>query len=130
MGILSKIFGGGSETVKAVAEGLDELFTADDERLTKVEAMARLAMKPHLAQAQITLIDASSRNIFQAGWRPAIGWCCAIGLAFVYFLNPLMQWHTGAPGPVLPLDQINEMVWALLGLAGMRSFEKIAGAAK
>ncbi len=65
-----------------------------------------------------------------AGWRPALGWVCALGLLFVFVGNPVIQWVTGEPGPQMPTDIMLELVLAMLGLAGLRSFEKVSGKAK
>jgi hypothetical protein len=68
--------------------------------------------------------------MFVAGWRPAVGWVCAIGLAFVFLVNPIIQWVTGEPGPVLPTDIVFELMLGMLGLGGLRTYEKLSGRTK
>ena len=75
-------------------------------------------------------IEAGHRSIFVAGWRPAIGWVCAVGLLNTFLINPWMQWFTSKPGPVLPQDIMLELVIALLGLGALRTVEKMNGKAK
>jgi hypothetical protein len=131
MSVLGKIFGSGvAEPVEAVGSALDKLFTSDEERLDKQTALERLRQQPHLAQAAITQAEAQHRSVFVAGWRPAIGWCCAIALAFPYVINPVLQWYTGQPGPVLPTDSLMELILALLGLGALRTAEKFGKVAK
>lgn len=131
MSLWAKIIGDNvAQPVEAVGNVLDKLFTSDDERLAKAEAMARLAQAPHIAQAEINKLEAQHRSVFVAGWRPAIGWVCAAGLTFPFLINPCIQWLTGQAGPAMPLDALNELIWALLGLAGLRTTEKVTGKAK
>jgi hypothetical protein len=74
MSIPTGILGGGvAEPVKAVGAILDYLFTSDEERLDKEQALLRLAQRPNLVPAKINKIEAQHRSIFVAGWRPFIG---------------------------------------------------------
>lgn len=116
--------------VNAVGNVLDQLFTSDEERLDKKIVMERLQQQPALAQVELNKVEAQHRSIFVAGWRPAIGWICAIGLGFMFVINPMLQWYTSKPGPELPEDVILELVLALLGLGALRTFEKLKGKAK
>lgn len=131
MSILGKIFGGGvAEPVEAVGSALDKLFTSDDERLSRQEAIERLRQQPHLAQTAINLAEAQHRSVFVAGWRPALGWVSALGLSFPFLINPCLQWYTGQPGPVLPTDSLMELVILLLGLGALRTGEKFGKVTK
>jgi len=156
MGLLSLLGAGKaggealSSPVKAVGTVLDELFTSDDERLTHQEALTRLAQVPHVAQTEISKIEAQHRSKFVAGWRPSIGWVCGIAL-FFYFVPQYavasFVWAKlcfqlmGSVGvselaknglPAYPVDAkgLLELVLALLGMGGMRVVEKISGRAK
>ena len=131
MGILGTIFGSTTaQPVEAVGRVVDQLFTSDDEKLGRQETLARLAMQAQLAQTEINKLEAQNSNMFVAGWRPAIGWVCALGLLFPFLINPCIQWYSGRPGPELPLEALNELIWAILGLGAYRSVEKVAGRAK
>lgn len=133
MGFLSFLgFGGeaAAAPITAVGNVLDALFTSDGEKLTLENAKLRLAQQPNLAQVELNKVEAGHRSIFVAGWRPAIGWVCAIGLFMTFIVNPILQWSTGNPGPALPNDIILELVLALLGLGALRTFEKMKGTAK
>ena len=132
MGILSFLGGGAAVAtpITAVGNVLDALFTSDEERLDKQALLTKLAQQPNLAQVELNKVEAMHRSIFVAGWRPAIGWVCAIGLLMTFIVNPFLQWTTGAPGPALPNDIILELVLALLGLGALRTVEKMNGRAK
>lgn len=131
MSWLGKLFGAGAaQPIEAVGKIVDDLFTSDDERLTHVEVMARINQAPLMVQTEINKIEATHRSIFVAGWRPFLGWVCGAGLCNVFLINPWIQWVTGEPGPVLPLDAMTQLVIALLGLGAMRTAEKFGGRAK
>lgn len=131
MGWFNNLVGGGvAQPVEAVGNVLDNLFTSDDERMTHAEVMARIVQAPQMVQTEINKIEAGHRSALVAGWRPFLGWVCGAGLANVFLINPWIQWLTGAPGPLLPLDAMTELVIALLGLGALRTAEKFGGRAK
>lgn len=89
-------------------------------------------LKVALAQAGINAEEAKSPSLFIAGWRPFIGWCCGFGLAYVFLLYPLLTWVAAfiSPDfkpPELVVDHLMELVLAMLGLGGLRTFEKLRG---
>jgi len=108
--------------ITAVGNVLDSLFTSDEEREQAKAVMAKL--------------EAQHKSTFVAGWRPALGWVCALGLAFVFVINPVIQWSSclfGAAciaGPEMPLEAMMTLVVSLLGLGGLRTVEKIKGVTK
>jgi hypothetical protein len=131
MSWFTSLFSGSiAEPIDAIGNVFDKLFTSDEERAQAAAVMAKLQQQPHLLQAEISKIEAQHRSTWVAGARPAIMWCCAGGLFFAFLVNPGIQWWTGHPGPELPLDYISELVWALVGLGGMRTVEKLGGKAK
>ena len=77
-------------------------------------------------QSDTNTAEASNPNLFVSGWRPAIGWVGAIGLLYQYLLRPIA---VGAGWHDLPaLDQsLMELVTAMLGMAGLRTYEKTLG---
>lgn len=136
-GIIEKLVGGSiAEPITAVGNVLDQLFTSDEERLTKQEAMLRLAQEPHMAQIELNKLEAQHRSIFVAGWRPFIGWVCGIALAYHFIIRDLLVWAfinwapDLVPPPQLAMEHLMTVVVSLLGLGGLRSFEKFTGKAK
>ncbi|WBA86525.1 3TM-type holin [Endozoicomonas sp. GU-1] len=131
MSFISSFFSkSAAEPVEAVGKVLDNLFTSDEERLDKQAVIQRLRQQPQLAQIEINKVEAGHRSVFVAGWRPFIGWVCGIGLAFIFVINPILQWWSGKPGPVMPSDILMELVLALLGLGALRTVEKKLGISK
>jgi len=107
-------------------------------------AKARLEMEGKLLeaataqagqQAAINQTEAASANIFVAGWRPFIGWVCGAGLAWAFIVAPMATWLLAALEikqslPRLEIEYLLELVVAMLGLGGLRTFEKLKGVAR
>ena len=96
------------------------------------KALIDNAAQINLAQAETNKIEATHRSIWVAGWRPCLGWCAACGFFIVFILQPLAQWVCLLLGisvvlPVLQTDVLMELTVAMLGLAGLRSWEKQKG---
>ena len=132
MSFLSKLFSvGAAEPINAVGDILDDLFTSDEEELTLEIVKQRLAQKPALVQAGIMKVQAQHRSIFVAGARPFLMWVCGIGFLFAFVINPLLQWLLPDIGaPELPLEVMMELTLAMLGLAVLRTVEKLKGLTK
>jgi len=142
MSFLAKIFGPAiGETVKSTAEGLSTLAKGirtaitgiDPEKAAELERLALEAeAQARVAQLEINKIEAGSKSLFVAGWRPFAGWVCDAALAFNFVVSPLIQWGAELAGkdvtpPVLDMGQLFPLVFALLGLGVYRSFEKARG---
>jgi hypothetical protein len=99
---------------------------------------AQLAAAVQLVQGQLAVnqAEAGSASVFVAGWRPFIGWVCGTALAYTYIGYPLLLWAGAAwfPGikpPVLGNDgMLYELLLGMLGLGGLRTFEKVKGVTK
>lgn len=121
--------------VDGLAKGLDELFTSDEEREAAKLKLATLMQQPHMLQAVANIEGAKHRSVFVAGWRPCIGWVAALGLGYQFLVLPfagLINAYLKLPAelPQLQAEQLMTLVLSLLGLGGMRTFEKYKGAAK
>ena len=101
--------------------------------LLKMQQEGDLAVM--VAQTDINKIEAGSSNLFVAGWRPFVGWCC--GLAFLYaaILEPLARFiskvlfsYTG-DFPIIDTTLTMQILLGLLGMAGLRSWDKKNGTA-
>lgn len=90
-------------------------------------------MEADKAQAEINKEEAKSANLFVAGWRPFIGWACGAALVYAALLEPMVQfiavvgYHYAGAFPVLNTEIMLQVLLGMLGLAGMRSFEKFKG---
>lgn len=86
------------------------------------------------AQVEVNKIEAASDNVFVAGWRPFIGWTCGAALAWQYIGLPIAAAVAVNVNPAVVLpsigsDNLMELVFAMLGFGGLRTYEKIKGAA-
>ena len=95
-------------------------------------AVLEVAAKAEADQRDINKVEAASASLFVSGWRPAIGWVCALALGFQYLLRPLLTWAQGVWWPGLPaLPGLDEALWQLmfgmLGMGSLRTFEKSQG---
>lgn len=121
---------GAAKPIEAIGAALDGLFTSKEEKLNHEQAMARLAQEPARMQVAINMIEAKHRTVFVAGWRPFIGWICGAALGMEFVINPCIEWAVQRPGPDMDTALLLQLVLAMLGLAGMRSWEKSKGAAQ
>ena len=99
------------------------------------KALIDNAAKINLTQAETNKIEASHRSVFVSGWRPFLGWCSGLGFAWVFVVSPVAQWVLALQGinivlPQLHTDVLMELTLAMLGLAGLRSWEKSKGLTK
>ena len=88
-----------------------------------------------LAQTEINKAEAAHKSIFVAGWRPFIGWVCGVGIAWSMVVQPVAQWAMIAWGdgtelPTIDTSYLMELVTAMLGMSGLRTFEKMRGVAR
>ena len=123
------------DIIKGVGDILDGLFTNDEERAAAHLKLEELRQKPHLAQSLINLAEAKHKSVFVAGWRPFIGWACGFGVLWAFVGLPVANWVCAYQGieielPNLPTENIFEMVLAMLGMGGLRTYEKIKGKTK
>ena len=138
MSFLSGLFGAG-DIVKAVGDTIDNMFTSDEERLEKqLEIMkaqreydyleAKLISEQNIAQTEVNKVEAASSSLFIAGWRPAIGWIGALALLYQFILYPLLLWLP-VKEPPKPMDytMLFTLITGMLGIAGLRSFDKLKG---
>lgn len=120
-----------AEPIEAVGNVIDQLFTSDEERDQAEIIKTKLAQKPNLVQAEINKVQASHRSTFVAGARPFLMWVCGLGFLFAFLINPILMWIWPDVGaPELPLDAMMELTLAMLGLAGLRTYEKAKGLSK
>ena len=77
---------------------------------------------------EINKEEAKSASLFVAGWRPAVGWCCSLALAYQFLVRPISTGF-GHEMPAIDVEALSTLLFALLGVAGLRTVEKIKGIA-
>lgn len=121
----------------AIAAGLKVLdkFIPDPEARAKAESELRSSLQLwDKAQTDVNAVEAANPSVFVAGWRPFIGWVCGVSLAYQYVVTPIIMWlavtfHVALAAPPKLDDTLWQLVFAMLGLGGLRTFEKIKGVA-
>ena len=90
-------------------------------------------------QLEINKAEAQHKSIFVAGWRPFIGWVCGVALAYHFILYPIVvfilasfptETFTIAQLPKFDMDSLMTVLLGMLGLGGLRTFEKSKGLTK
>ena len=119
----------------SVMNGLDDLFTSDEERANAALKVEQLLQKPHILQAMANIESAKHKSVWVSGWRPAIGWVCAVGLGYQFLILPfagLINAYFALPAelPSIQSAELTTLVMSLLGLGGLRSYEKTKGLTK
>jgi hypothetical protein len=105
-------------------------FIPDPNQRAEAEASLRQSLQQwDQQQSETNTAEAQNPSLFVSGWRPAIGWIGAAGLAYQYVVRPFAYgagWHDL---PTLDSTLI-ELVFAMLGMGGLRTYEKIQGVAR
>jgi len=137
--MLSNLLSGG--LVGSVGKIIDELHTSDEEKGQIKIKLQELENELNQKQMEINLADAKSTatgigGIMQRSWRPLIGMSCALAIAWEYVIKQFLMFVLAtfsiqtAPLPELDMATLFPLVTALLGMAGLRSFEKNKGITK
>lgn len=81
------------------------------------------------AQLEVNKTEAAHKSLFVAGWRPAVGWVCVLGMAANFMVIPLANFALALAKsevvvPILDLTQMMPVLMGMLGFGAMRSYEK------
>tara|TARA_R110002020_G_scaffold176317_5_gene368530 strand:- start:1021 stop:1428 length:408 start_codon:yes stop_codon:yes gene_type:complete len=134
-----------SAVTAAAVSGLfglvDDLFTSKEEKMLAKVKLMEIAASGDLGQLEVNKAEAGSRSLFVAGWRPFIGWTCGAAFVWAFLLTPLLETivfyvfvfagvEIDLSGvPKLDLSTMLPVLLGMLGLGGLRTFEKSTGAA-
>lgn len=96
----------------------------------------RHAQQLAMAQIEVNKVEAASGSIFKGGWRPFIGWVCGFAFMYHFVLQPLIVFGVTTAGITIPplpefdMSSLMTVMMGMLGLGGLRTFEKQKGVAK
>ena len=129
-----------SALIGPVSNLLDKFIEDKDQKAKLAHDLATMAERHahELAQGQIEVNkqEASHRSMFVAGWRPFVGWICGAALLWHFVLQPLVVFTTAYFGVTLPalpafdMDSLMTVLLGMLGLGGLRTYEKKQGLTK
>lgn len=99
---------------------------AQNGELKKFEETVKLLV----SQAEINKAEAMSGDKYASRWRPTIGYLCAMGLGYNFVIYPLLQWaivifDLKYSAPPLFSENLQEIIMGMLGLASLRTWEKV-----
>ena len=130
-----------SSNMKTIVENVskigDDLATSDKERMQM--AVQETVTATDLTKDPLKINKTQQKSLFVAGWRPSIGWIGVMALAYQFIFYPLLTWIWAlaqakgtlpvdlAPPPALQSEMLWVIVSGMLGIGGMRSFDKLKG---
>ena len=106
-----------------------------DQLVTNKEEKAELKLKVSEHLRNVLESDSKNPSLFVSGWRPALGWVCAIGYLFNFVIRPIMNFVLiliQNPNNMKPMDfaQLTPLLLTLLGIGGYRTVEKLKNKAR
>ena len=126
--------------IAPVTNILDKFIEDKDAKNAMAHEIATMAEKAAheaaMAQVEVNKAEAQHKSIFVAGWRPFVGWTCGVALAYHFVLAPLILFGVGISGveiPALPefdMGSLMTVLMGMLGLGGLRTYEKQKGLTK
>jgi|TARA_Y100001937_G_scaffold109921_1_gene155063 hypothetical protein len=131
--VLGKLFGG--DTLKTVGGVIDDMHFSGEEKEKLKLQFAEVEAKLKEKQLDINKVEAGHRSVFVSGWRPFLGWISGLSIGYVYLFQPifdmiLQMFGVEVNWVVLDLGQLMPLILGMLGLGGLRSFEKAKGLTK
>ncbi len=133
MSLVSNLVGPVTGLLDKVIEDKDQKAKLAHEIATMSDTHAQQAL---MGQLEINKAEAASGSVFKGGWRPFIGWVCGVAFAYHFVLQPLIVFGVTAAGidiPELPefdMGSLMTVMMGMLGLGGLRSYEKKQGITK
>lgn len=118
---------------------LDKFGPADKNERARAEAefvkmAAEGELKQIIAQLEINAKEAAHPSVWVAGWRPFFGWMGGVGFLYAVVIQPLLTWFGASqgwpPAPALDVDLLLVVITGMLGIGGLRTYEKRVGVAK
>ena len=119
---------------------LDKFIEDKDQKAALAHEIATMSQKHaqelNLSQIEVNKAEAQSGSLFKGGWRPAVGWVCAIAFAYHFILKDLIIFgatFAGSDLPELPefdMGTLLTVLGGMLGIGGLRTYEKQKGLTK
>ena len=125
MGILGSLIGPATQLLDKVIEDKDQKNALAHEIATMAERHAQELAK---GQLEVNKVEAAHHSIFVSGWRPCIGWVCALGLLYNTILSNILGIWVKVPE--IDTTLLVPVMMGMLGLGAMRSYEKVQGVSR
>ena len=125
MGILGSLIGPATQLLDKVIEDKDQKNALAHKIATMAEEHAQELAK---GQLEVNKVEAAHHSIFVSGWRPCIGWVCALGLLYNTILSIILGIWVEVPE--IDTTLLVPVMVGMLGLGAMRSYEKVQGVSR
>jgi hypothetical protein len=129
-----------AKLIEPVTGLLDKFIEDKDQKAQLAHELATMADRHAqdlaLAQIEVNKAEAASGSVFKGGWRPFIGWVCGSAFAYHFVLQPVIVFVVLAVGVDLPplpefdMTSLMTVLMGMLGLGGLRTYEKKQGITK
>ena len=116
--------------LEIVGKLIDKVTDNVDRFTLDKEEKAKLITEINKAQLEVNKVEAGHTSKFVSGWRPFTGWVCSVAMAYHFILQPLLTFFLYTFGnevvlPTFDMTTLTTVLLGMLGLGGMRSFEKV-----
>ena len=119
---------------------LDKFIEDKDKKAALAHDLATMAERhiheANMGQIEVNKAEAQHRSMFVAGWRPFLGWGLSFAMIWHFVLVPIVTFvfaYIRIEAPDLPEFDMNSLMTVLmgmLGLGGLRTYEKSRGLTK
>lgn len=121
--------------IEPVSHILDKFIPDKDLKLKLQHELNQELHKANMAQIEVNKVEAQHRTVFVAGWRPFTGWICASALAYHFILEPVLIFALATQNiqltlPTFDMGSLLTVLLGMLGLGGLRTYEKSKGITK
>ena len=114
--------------ISPISTLLDKFIPDADEKAKLAHEIATMAQKQAhesaIAQVKVNEKEAQHSSIFIAGWRPFVGWTCGVALFYHFIVQPVLVFFMDKPAPSFDMSTLSTILMGMLGLGGLRTFEK------
>ena len=118
--------------IEPVSNILDKFIADKDLKQKLAHEIATMSQRHihEIAKAQIEVNKEEAKgNWFQSGWRPATAWVCVFGFAINFLISPLAA-AFGVDIPQADTSTMLPVLMGMLGLGGLRTYERVQGVGK
>jgi len=133
MSLLNSLIGPATQILDKFVEDKDQKAKLAHELATMAD---KLAHEQNLAQIAVNKEEAASGSLFKGGWRPFVGWVCGVAFCYHFILQPLIIFIVALTGAIIPdlpsfdMGTLLTVLGGLLGIGGLRTYEKQKGLTK
>ena len=128
------------QLIGPISDLLDKFIEDKDKKAALAHDLATMAERhiheANMGQLEVNKAEAQHRSIFVAGWRPFLGWGLSFAMIWHFVLVPIIAFvfaYIRIEAPDLPefdMSSLMTVLMGMLGLGGLRTYEKSRGLTK